>query len=181
LYVEPYDSPGAGVSVATVLPPDMAAPEMPRHVAKPSVETWTLPAQAPELVTNDRDAGVMAVLKVIAIVDVTATAVAPSAGLVTRTAGWGTHRPAASQRVPVPWLHAVPAGRSGCEATPAVQISLVHWLPSSAGTSVSSAALTMLPAPSHWLFWQSPAVWVLVAVPAGGSLAPQVLPAQVIV
>jgi AMMECR1 domain-containing protein len=90
-----------------------------------------------------------------------------------------TQAPPALHTVPLPWLHAVSTGLRGCEGTPAVQTSLVHWLPSSAGRSVLSAALTMLPAPSHWFFWQSPAAWALVRVPAGALLAPQVLPAQV--
>ena len=53
----------------------------------------------------------------------------------TSIAGAATQAPAPSHTAPPPWLQAVPAGRLGCVGTPAAQASLVHWLPSSAGTS----------------------------------------------
>jgi hypothetical protein len=90
-----------------------------------------------------------------------------------------TQVPPALQTVPPPWLQAVLTGSAGCEGTPAVQVSVVHWLPSSAGRSLLSTVLTMLPAPSHWLEWQSPAVCAVVAVPAAALVAPQVFPLQV--
>src|SRR5205814_1199030 len=46
-----------------------------------------------------------------------------------------TQEPAALQTEPPFWLQAVFAGTGGCEGAPAVQTSLVHELPSSAGTS----------------------------------------------
>ncbi len=49
---------------------------------------------------------------------------------------------------------------------PAAQRSCVHWLPSMK-TSVSSTAGVMPPLPSQTLWWQSPAVWAAIAVPAG--------------
>src|SRR5258706_9756245 len=69
--VEPYDSFGAGVSVAMVLPPDIAgaADAKPMHVAKLSVDTWTLPEHGPELVCAVSVAGTIATLKVTAIVE----------------------------------------------------------------------------------------------------------------
>src|SRR3989442_442570 len=47
-----------------------------------------------------------------------------------------------------------------------MQTSVVHWLPSSAGASLLSTALTTPPEPLHWLFWQSPGVWDATGVPA---------------
>ena len=41
---------------------------------------------------------------------------------------------------------------------PALQVSLVHWLPSSAGTSLSSTTFWVFPTPSQTLSWQSPGV-----------------------
>ena len=40
---------------------------------------------------------------------------------------------------------------AGCEGTPAAHTSVVHWLPSSAGTSALEVAVTTFPLPSHWL------------------------------
>src|SRR5690242_18862841 len=79
LKVVPYESPGAAVSVATVLPADIvgAAAAKARHVANPSVESWIEPAQVPVAVCATRDAGLIAPVKVMAIGDVSRTAVAP--------------------------------------------------------------------------------------------------------
>src|SRR3989442_1490991 len=47
-----------------------------------------------------------------------------------------------------------------------MQTSVVHWLPSSAGASLLSTALTTPPEPLHWLARQSPGVWDGAGVPA---------------
>src|SRR5262249_49150237 len=60
-----------------------------------------------------------------------------------------------------------------CDGTPAVQMSVVHAL-LSLGTSLLSTSLTMLPAPSQSLRWQSPAVWLATGVPAIAHGKPQV-------
>jgi hypothetical protein len=49
-------------------------------------------------------------------------------------------------------------GRIGCCGVPLTQVSLVHWLPSSAGTSELSTVLTGFPEPSQTFEWQSPGV-----------------------
>src|SRR6185295_15843465 len=63
-----------------------------------------------------------------------------------------TQAPLPLQVVPPPWLQEVPCDLFGCWGVPATQVSLVHWLPSSAGTSVLSTALVVMPPlPLHWL------------------------------
>ncbi len=62
---------------------------------------------------------------------------------------------------------------------PLLHTSFVHWLPSSAGRSESSAALMMFPAPSHWFTRQSPGVWLEVCVPDAVKLNPQAPAVQV--
>jgi hypothetical protein len=172
LYVEPYESPGPAVSVSASLLADSDALPNEMQVAKASVETWTLPVHAPELLCTVSVDEFMGALKLMVIVEPTAMNPAPSLGTVLVTLGAFAHTPAPSHVVP-PTLHTLPAAVKGCVGAPAVQVSPVHWLPSSAGTSVLSAAEMMLPAPSHWFFWQSAGVCALVAVPAGASFAPQ--------
>ena len=79
-----------------------------------------------------------------------------------------THSPQAplpSQMRP-PGPQTVPTGDTGFEGVPAVHTSSVQAL-LSLGTSVLSVALTTVPAPSHSLARQSPAVCIGVRVPAG--------------
>jgi hypothetical protein len=80
-------------------------------------------------------------------------------------ASHATQVPAPSQTLPPFWVHAVPAGLAGCDGVPPVQASVVHWLPSSAGRSVSSATVVVPPCPSQTVCWQSPGVWLDVGVP----------------
>ncbi|MBK6807590.1 MAG: hypothetical protein IPG81_01570 [Sandaracinaceae bacterium] len=47
----------------------------------------------------------------------------------------------------------------GLLGAPAVQMSLVHWLPST-GTSPFAAMEMVAPAPSHTSVWQLPPVWL---------------------
>src|SRR5262245_51742849 len=56
-----------------------------------------------------------------------------------------TQLPAPSHREPPIWLQALPALVNGWTGVPALHASLVHWLLSSAGTSVLSTALTRRP------------------------------------
>src|SRR5262249_9574883 len=79
-----------------------------------------------------------------------------------------TQLPAPSHRLPPDWLHAECGAEGGFEGTQFVHTSFVHWLPST-GTSLSSGTLATLPLPSHWLRWQSPAVWLETAVPAAAG------------
>ena len=60
-----------------------------------------------------------------------------------------------------------------------MQISPVHWLPSSAGRSVPSGAAMMLPVPSHTLSLQSFGDCALVGVPNDTSFAPHTFALQV--
>jgi hypothetical protein len=52
-----------------------------------------------------------------------------------------THDADAEQNDPPFWLHAVSTDFGGWDGTPLVHTSSVHWLPSSEGTSVSSATV----------------------------------------
>jgi len=102
-------------------------------------------------------------------VDAFDSALVPSPTRTTVTTG--TQLPVPSHAVPPLWLHGVPAASAGFEATPFVHVSAVHTLPST-GKSVSSAALTTLPAPSQTLTRQSPAVCGGAGVPAAAKATP---------
>ncbi len=80
-----------------------------------------------------------------------------------------THIPPALQRRPFPQL--VPAVTGGLEGTPLVHTAVVQGL-LLVGRSVSSTTSVMLPAPSHSLLWQSPAVCADVGVPAATNTVP---------
>src|SRR6476660_9605301 len=60
--------------------------------------------------------------------------------------------------VPLFWLHAVFGATAGKFGLPLVHVCEVHWLPSSAGRSVSKFTATIEPAPSQRFCLQSPAV-----------------------
>ena len=60
-----------------------------------------------------------------------------------------TQAPALLHTVPPFWLQTAPWFLFGCPGAPAVQVSSVHWLPSSAGRSVSSTESVMPPMPSQ--------------------------------
>jgi hypothetical protein len=69
-------------------------------------------------------------------------------------------------RLPGSWVHEFPL-MGGCERTPPVHLSSVHWFVS-APTSVSSICVLMtLPLPSQVFLWQSPDACVGVTNPAG--------------
>jgi hypothetical protein len=75
-------------------------------------------------------------------------------------------------------LHVVSAALFGCAGTPALQVSLVQGLPSSAGTSLLSATEVVPPWPSQTTVWQSPVVWLAVGVFCGSGIVPQMLAVQ---
>jgi hypothetical protein len=89
-----------------------------------------------------------------------------------------TQAPLPLQTEPLFWLQAVPAGDGGLDGTPAVQMSLVHWFPST-GTSVLSTIEMMEPAPLQMLSRQSPAIWLDTTVPLAVKLKPHTPAVQV--
>jgi hypothetical protein len=89
-----------------------------------------------------------------------------------------THAPRPLHSVPPFWLHVVPAATGGFEGTPFVQTAVVHGFVL-VGRSASSMTLVTLPFPSHSFVWQSPAVCMLVGVPAAVSLKPHIPLVQV--
>jgi hypothetical protein len=84
-----------------------------------------------------------------------------------------TQAPDALQTLPPFCVQLVPVGTNGCWGEPAWQTSVVHWLPSSAGTSVLNATSTMSPVPSHWFWRQSPGVCCETTKPAVVNEKPQ--------
>jgi hypothetical protein len=67
--------------------------------------------------------------------------------------------------LPGDWLHEFPE-LLGLVGVPLVQTLSVQSF-ASTGLSASSTWLTVVPEPSHFLVWQSPALWPLVNVPGG--------------
>ena len=93
--------PGAGVSVAVLLPLEIAAvaEENAMQLAKASRETWIEPVQAPAVVWPVSEVGSIATVNVTAIVE-DASGAAPSPGTVIATSG-------GPSQVPLP-LHCTP-------------------------------------------------------------------------
>ena len=60
-----------------------------------------------------------------------------------------TQVPVPEQNEPPCWVHVAVVPNGGCIGLPALHVSDVHWLPSSAGTSLSSTTFVTLPLPSH--------------------------------
>src|SRR5262245_10138596 len=94
---------------------------IPMQVAKLSVETWTLPVHAPEVVWAVSVAKFIAVLNVSAIVEATGTFVVASAGVMLMTCGVRRHAPVLSQ----PFTQVV-VQQKPVPAAP--QMPDAHWL-----------------------------------------------------
>src|SRR5262249_12683286 len=87
-----------------------------------------------------------------------------------------THEPPAVDTRPV--QQDVPPARGVWDATPPEQLSVVQGL-LSLGTSVSSFPAMTPPEPSQVFFLQSPAVCMLVGVPAAANVKPHIPEVQV--
>jgi hypothetical protein len=113
--------------------------------AKLSVDTWTLPTQGPETEFTVSVDVFIAVLKVIEMLAVCATPLAPSAGTVLTTVGCGTQVPPPLQ---TPVVQTVPVGAKFDPHVFDVQSASAH---SGSATEHCAALLhcTQVPEPSH--------------------------------
>jgi hypothetical protein len=83
-----------------------------------------------------------------------------------------TQTPAPLQKLPPPWLQAVPKAAKSWVGLPPLQRPITHWF-AGAGMSPGLTTTVTLPAPSQTFDRQSPTTWDGVSVPEGEKDDPQ--------